>query len=62
MFPLWVVGGHNSSWEISEKQWPNGLYIDYNHSGTIFAQEWHSNLSSKIDVVCNKYRFLMVEV
>ena len=37
-------------------------YIHYNHSGTIFAQEWHSNLSSKIDVFCNKYRFLMFEV
>ena len=30
--------------------------------GTIFAQEKDSNLSSKIDVFCNKYRFLMVEV
>ena len=26
------------------------------------GQEEDSNLSSKIDVFCNKYRFLMVEV
>ena len=46
------------SWSVSEKQKPTGLY----RVGTIFAQEQDSTLSSKIDVFCNKYRFLMVEV
>ena len=76
MFPPWVVW-HISlpaspalsavdSWKVSQKEWPSGLYIDWcraNHSvGTISEQEKDSNLSSQIDVFCNKYRFLMVEV